>query len=258
MTTRISTVLIGLALAGTAVDCAADPRRLGTQWEGKDGNARITQLGLDVEGPGDPDPALYRRPAFDWRRSQLQVGFYPKVSFAKGVEGTVRLAVDIDAIGRPLACRTIASSGATDLDAHACPHVLAHIRFVPTLPRDGIARAETLTVSLGYTLGPMMVNVAAGGGSPMPQPRRVEPIAPIDAKLLGIAGQAPPPDVTGIGVHLRVGADGTPTACLLREPTRDDAVDKRLCDALLERARFPAAPGSEPRDYHGWVSWGGR
>lgn len=251
-------MLLALALAFTSAANAADPRKLGTQWEDRDGNTHITQLGLEIDGADDPDAALYRRAQFDWRRSDLQAGHYPKSSFAKRVQGVVRLAVDIDATGRPLACRTAATSGAADLDAHACAHVMTHTRYVPTLTRDGTARPETLAIALSYELGVTVVNMAAPGAASMPERPRVEPRTPVDAKLLGIAGERPPAGVQGFAVRMLVGADGVPTACLLREPTRVDAVDKRLCDAMLDRVRFPTAAGADVREYGGWVSWPAR
>lgn len=249
-----SKLLAYSCLIAASTAAAADPRKLGTQWTGPDDNTRITQLGLDIDGPSEPDPALYRRAQFDWRRSDLQAGFYPKASFAKRVQGAAHLAVDIDTSGKPVACRIAKTSGANDIDAHACPHVLARTRFVPTLSRDGTRRAETLAVSLEYSLDIAMIQTASDGPPPS-EPPRVEPLQPIDAQLLGIAGTAPPRDVWGIGATLDVGPDGVPAACLLREPTRDDAWDRRICDALLERARFPAAAGVGLRRHSFGLQW---
>lgn len=247
--------ILGAALALTAVPGLADPRKLGTQWEGPDGNARITQLGLVIDGPQQPDATLYRRASFDWRRSNLQAGYYPKTSFGQRREGGVQLQVDIGAEGKPLACRVASSSGAADIDAHACPHVLAHTRFVPTLTKEGTSRPETLAISLQYQLGDIVVNNLAEGPPSQPDPPRVAPLEPISLRSLALPDLRPPRETTGIGVWLAVGPDGVPGACLLTEPTRDDALDKRLCDALLERVRFPAASAGNPRQFRGWIAF---
>ena len=233
----------------------ADPRRLGSQWSGPDGSAHVTQLGLDVLLPDVMDPGVYRRAEFDWRRSQLQRGTYPKAAFAAGKEGSVTLAVDIDSEGKPLRCAVSASSGAADLDAHACPHVLKNIRFVPTLPRDGVVRAETLSIALQYQMGPMMMFGPAEGGPPSTEAPEARPLSPIDAQLAGIAGVPAPGDVRGVGATFAVAPDGSVSACLLRVPTRIDELDKRICDNLIARARFDqAAPGTE-RVHRFWLDW---
>lgn len=252
--TLLSSGLLMTLLIGATAQAAGDPRKLGTQWQGPGDVAHITQLGLNLERPSKPDPDVYRHAEIDWSRSQLQVGEYPRASFSRKVEGVVGITVDIDAAGKPLSCRLTAASGAADLDAHACPHVMANIRFTPTLRRDGAVTAQTLAMTMDYALGPLMMNVPVDGPAPVDE-ARAAPITPITAETAGIAGRKPPRGVEGFGATLFVDPDGRPFACNLHRPTKDNASDKLICDSLLARSQFKPAERAPPRRHSFWMYW---
>jgi TonB family protein len=231
---------IGLALlAGLAAQDA--PRgNLGSSWVGADGDQREPRVILELQQPMDPDSALYRRPAHNWAAGNLQVGAYPAMREEK--EGRVGLHLTIGADGKLQDCAVTRPSGVPALDAHSCPHLLAHAHFFPALGRDGARLAATTDAVMNYTIR-LYMNGPGGGSGPAPQPLRREarPDAPITLQTLGIApGSKPPANVYGINAALAIGAGGEVTACTLTGPSQIDTVDKTACDRLMALHFSPA------------------
>ena len=66
---------------------------------------------------------------------------YPQQAMRSGLTGSVTFDVDVDASGKPTACRVIASSGHQVLDQATCDLVLARGKFVAASGPDGKAIA---------------------------------------------------------------------------------------------------------------------
>lgn len=62
---------------------------------------------------------------------------YPIEAMKAGIEGSVTFEVDVDAEGKPTACRIATSSGSPILDQTTCDIVRARARFKPALGADG-------------------------------------------------------------------------------------------------------------------------
>src|SRR5436309_15926859 len=62
---------------------------------------------------------------------------YPAEAIKKGIEGSVTFDVDVDAKGKPTACRVLVSSGYEILNQTTCDIVLRQARFVPATGVDG-------------------------------------------------------------------------------------------------------------------------
>jgi TonB family protein len=58
---------------------------------------------------------------------------YPADAARKGLEGNVAFEVDVDANGKPTACRIRESSGSASLDQKTCEIVLARAQFKPAM-----------------------------------------------------------------------------------------------------------------------------
>jgi TonB family protein len=65
--------------------------------------------------------------------SWFSAGDYPVEAQRKGIEGTATFEVDVDASGKPTACRITKSSGSPILDQKTCEVVLARGRFKPAM-----------------------------------------------------------------------------------------------------------------------------
>lgn len=62
---------------------------------------------------------------------------YPAEALKQGIEGSVFFEVDVDATGKPTACRIGRSSGSPILDQATCNVVLARAKFEPALDKHG-------------------------------------------------------------------------------------------------------------------------
>jgi TonB family protein len=64
---------------------------------------------------------------------------YPIDAAKHGIEGSVTFDLDIDATGKPTACRVTSSSGAQVLDQATCDLAIRRARFMPATGQDGKA-----------------------------------------------------------------------------------------------------------------------
>ena len=76
---------------------------------------------------------------------------YPPEAARKGIEGTVRFEVNVDATGKPTACRIVKSSNSDILDQATCRIVMAKGRFVPGA-RNGKPVADTYQTNTNWRL----------------------------------------------------------------------------------------------------------
>jgi TonB family protein len=83
---------------------------------------------------------------------------YPVEARKAGAEGMVRFEVDVDATGKPTACRIVKSSGSAPLDEATCKIVMANAHFTPGMLK-GKAVAGTYSNNTVWKL--------EGGGVPM-------------------------------------------------------------------------------------------
>lgn len=233
-----------MASAAQAQDtrAAKRPGEMGAEWVEK-GQQRQSRVTLSMIDPREPDPSLYRTVEYDWEHSTLESGRYPPAAFAAGDEGSVHVRFAVDADGRPSNCAVAGSSGVAALDAHACPHLIANVRFFPALDTQGARVGSVAAATLSYELGLYMITGADGapsspGGKP-PAPRK-----PIRLAELGLTRETPHGKAYGATATMMIGADGVPVACNVTNPTQDDAFDFRLCDALMKLAFAPGTDGA--------------
>ncbi len=250
--------LMALTIPTLAHAQGAAPGQLGKTWYDKKGFTQLAQIGVNLGEPSALDPGIFREVAFDWRTSKTNVGLYPPAAYAKRQTGEVGVALSITDAGLISACTMNKSSGVTALDAHACPHLMAKARFVPRMNRDGRNVPATINATVDYSLVLMMQTLASG---PQPEPPpRAQPSAEISFATFGIApGTAKPPEASYISYRLAVDEMGVPKACLVRETTGSNAIDKQVCDGLLANARFKPAKRKDgtavASEYWGGAYW---
>lgn len=76
---------------------------------------------------------------------------YPAEAARKGVEGSVRFEVNVDATGKPTSCRIVKSSNSDLLDQATCQIVMAKGRFIPGA-RNGKPVADTYQTNTVWRL----------------------------------------------------------------------------------------------------------
>lgn len=232
--------LMALAMPTVALAQGAAPGQLGKTWYDKKGNTQLAQIGVNLDEPTALNPDIFREVAFDWRASKTNDGLYPPAAYAKRQTGVVGVALSITDAGLISACTMNKSSGVPALDAHACPHLVAKARFVPRMNKDGHNVPVAINAMIDYSLVLMMQTLASG---PQPEPPpRAQPSAEITFATFGITpGTAKPPEASYISYRLAVDEMGVPKACLVRETTGSNVIDRQVCTGLLANARFKPA-----------------
>lgn len=221
-------LLVLLALSSAAA--AAPEAKLG-EWITVGGESYLPQVGLKLHLPFGPQPGIYRQIELNWRDGPLQVGPYPAEAFAKREEGDVGLSLDIETDGSVRGCRVAEPSGIPSLDAHACRHMLNHIRFHPGLDDRGEPFGGTVAARLGYELRARVSRPVEGYVEP--PARSARPLQRIDLASIGIApGTRRPKLVFGISADLMVEVDGSVSSCTLASGSFVDAIDRQACDKL--------------------------
>lgn len=234
--------VIALVLIASATAPAQEIRTFDQPFIAPDGSRRVAQIGTVDEEILDPHPALVRRADYDSLNSTLDTGAFPVP--ARGDEEPVelRVVVDIDAAGKPVTCSMLRPSGQPAFDAHACPHLMQHLRHTPALDWQGKRTTDRLAMRVRYYF--MVIPVAPPAIRMMPsaisRESRPVPVRPIDAAGAGLTGRDVPGRVTGVSGGLKVEADGRVSACTLVGATRVDTVDLRICQRLRDWPFTPA------------------
>lgn len=91
---------------------------------------------------------------------------YPAAAARDGVEGATRVALRIDAAGKPTSCRIDTSSGSAALDETTCRVVLERGKFVPARDRRGRPIAGALKFQMRWKLS----------GEDSPNPDQFDPL----------------------------------------------------------------------------------
>lgn len=240
-------VIALLIPATTALAQEAPVRMLGEKWTTASGLNRRAALRIMLRYPDRPPPELIRRVALNLHDFPVEKGPYPQAALAGEQGGTVRVELTIADTGVPTACTVARPSGIASLDAHACPHVLRHIRFYPALTRDGRRMGATIAASLSYSVIPTVPSARAIGMLPVPLPigKQALPLtSPELAMTAALSGRTLPPQIGSVGATLRVETDGRVSTCILYNPTQIDEIDKALCERLIP-IRFTAATDTD-------------
>ena len=95
---------------------------------------------------------------------------YPAESLAKGEQGLVAFAVDLDAAANIDSCVVTKSSGYPRLDAATCDVIVKHAHFSPA-ESDGKRVATTRTGQMAWKLPKSYAANARFAGPPVPQTR---------------------------------------------------------------------------------------
>jgi TonB family protein len=86
-------------------------------------------VGVSLLPPSAKDPT--HPPIAIAPGSWFSADSYPPEAARKGIEGSVRFEVEVDATGKPTACRIVKSSKSDILDQTTCQIVMANARFIP-------------------------------------------------------------------------------------------------------------------------------
>ena len=96
--------------------------------------------------------ALAIAPATAASMSEIVQANYPQESLARGEQGTVHFAVDLDEDARIESCVVTRSSGYARLDAATCDLIVLHASFAPAATEDGKRVATTRTGRIAWNL----------------------------------------------------------------------------------------------------------
>jgi TonB family protein len=77
---------------------------------------------------------------------------YPAAAIRAGEEGTVRIRMDIDVLGRVTNCAVASSSGSATLDSASCALAIRRFRFSPALDRRGRPVPSVATRAIRWQL----------------------------------------------------------------------------------------------------------
>ncbi|WP_052216054.1 energy transducer TonB [Sphingomonas sp. ERG5] len=92
--------------------------------------ALIFIMSLAQSAPPADDKVIPLKPRTDpgdW----FPLASYPKEARKEHAEGRVSIQLDVDATGKPTACRVTASSGFVSLDEHTCRIAMKTGRYTP-------------------------------------------------------------------------------------------------------------------------------
>lgn len=236
-----------LLVPGIALAQEAPARMLGEKWTTAAGLNRRAALQITLLPPGRASPELIRRVMLNLDDFPAEKGPYPQTALAGEQGGSIRLELTVSDTGVPTACSIIRPSGVASLDAHACSHVLRHIRFHPALTRDGRRAGATIEAYLRYSVIPWAPTVGPNHLNPpvWQKGRRASPeTSPDTAMAEVLKGRILPPQIGSVGAMLRIETDGRVSACTLYRPTLIDELDRSLCERLTP-IRFTAATNAD-------------
>ena len=91
-------------------------------------------------------------PAAAASMSEIMRASYPKESLARGEQGTVSFAVDLDEDARIESCVVTNSSGYARLDSATCDLIVLHANFAPAVAETGNRVATTRTGRISWRL----------------------------------------------------------------------------------------------------------
>jgi TonB family protein len=98
--------------------------------------------------------------------SSLIRDYYPKESIARGEQGAVEFAVDLDEEARVDSCVVTRSSGYPRLDQATCDLMVLHAAFSPAVTEGGTRVATTRTGRINWRLPPEYSQNAARAPQP--------------------------------------------------------------------------------------------
>jgi TonB family protein len=229
-----SAILVSLMQTGSGL--AAEPKKpkgeMGSEWVDKKGDSRRAQMGLDLERERGAEPGIYRPVTFDWPAGDLQKGRYPG-NIAKDEEGEVRVRVTVGLDGKLSACDIIEPAKIAAFNQHVCPHLIRYARFIPALSDSGERVSKSYDAWASYELAPKFYTVAPPTTVKSIPIREASFVVPPTLATAGIDSTTKrPPEASYIAAAIGVSAEGAVTGCTLHSPTKDDALDKLICDSL--------------------------
>jgi TonB family protein len=231
-----SAILVSLMQTGSGLAAEAKKPKgeMGSEWIDKKGNSRRAQMGLDLERERGVQPEIYRPVMFDWPAGDLQKGRYPG-NIAKDEEGEVRVRVTVGLDGKLSACEISEKAKIEAFNQHVCPHLIRYARFIPALSENGERVSKSYDAWASYELAPRFYTYTASPpGAEVTIPiREASFVVPPTLAIAGIDSTTKrPPDASYIAAAIGVSAEGAVTGCTLHSPTKDDTLDKLICDSL--------------------------
>ena len=130
-------------------------------------------FGAEPAKPGLAAPLKPRTPVNSW----VLASDYPATAMADDRAYTIGFTLDIDATGKPEACRINASSGSAVVDRVTCDAARRRARFIPALDAAGMPVAGRYSATLSWSVVP-----AAVPAMPVSKPLAADRTAP-DATL---------------------------------------------------------------------------
>lgn len=235
---RAAAFLLLIAQAATAAPAPDTGPRLGERIKIGD-QTFVPNAGFDPFVENKPRPGIYRNIAVDGHDRPSRAGSYPAAAFAAKQEGEVVLSLTVAANGKPTACRITEPSGIAAFDEHSCGHALAETVFHPGLDDKGQRFGGTVEGRLSYNLYMVLRTALTEDMGRHLLSRWPEPLQPITLDTLP-RGVTLHGGTKVIRAMLATDARGSVTACLLTQPTFEDALDKGACDRLREQRFLPA------------------
>ena len=229
-----SAILVSLMQTGSGL--AAERKKpkgeMGSEWVDKSGNSRWAQMGLYLERERGVEPGIYRPVMFDWPAGDLQKGRYPG-NIAVDEEADIRLRITVALDGKLSACDIIEPAKIEAFNEHVCPHLIRYARFTPALSETGERVSKSYDAVASYELVPRITS-ALPPGAEVSIP--IRPASLAVQPTLATAGidstTKRPPDIRYITAAIGVSPEGAVTGCTLYSATKDDALDKLICDSL--------------------------
>jgi TonB family protein len=202
----------------------------------------MAAIAAGPEAGSPPWPAGVPRPL---GALSLDSNDYPAEALRNGEQGSVRVALDVDADGRVTACAVTQSSGSRSLDDGTCPLMMRRAAFKPALDRAGRPVPGIVPERVEWRIEPG----GAGHGEAAPDTYRGPPLDPAS-----IAAHFSRDDYPADALRRRehgtvwfrvdVGANGRVSACTIERSSGSASLDSATCHIVQRRARFAPARDS--------------
>ena len=180
---------------------------------------------------------------------------YPIEAWKKGIEGAVTFDVDVDAEGRPTACRVLISSEYQVLDQATCDVVRAKGRFIPAAGPDGRPVAAHYSNTTIWRIPNLQPALAQAPAEPIPgshlqlvAPTAIAPVPSMttdwwsdyyDTPTQGLA----PGEASLVVAEITVNKYGGFASCVGRAYVGNPQMGPYVCSRLKNRAVFDPARG---------------
>lgn len=191
------------------------------------------------EAGSGPWPAEVPRPI---SAVMIDAGDYPAEALRNGEQGSLRVALDVDADGRVTGCAVTQSSGSRSLDDATCPLMMRRAVFRPALDGAGRPVPGIVVEKVTWRIGPG----GAGHAEAAPDTYRGPPLSPASVAQHFTRDDYPAEALRRreqgtVWFRVDVGANGRVAACTITRSSGSADLDAATCRIVQRRARFAPA-----------------